>query len=292
MVGSIGVAPECGGIASESRHPNSMERPTNMRTVVPSNARPSLRTTSAALLGAALLIAAAAAQAAPTITNAILETQINTLEPVSVTQSADPVAVSVAYEGSTLLSVAFEGEIAGIVGFEVDVTDPAAVPISGLQATIANGDADFLAGETGFGGQMPLVGVNKVCLFGECSAAIANLTVPVDVVGLGGVVFVTGAVNLTVIGAPWTSMTAAVGTVNIMGAEPAFVGTSMAPAWDVSLVTPVFTSTNIGASAVVPVFGVFSFTVAADAPEPATVAALGGAAVALIAVGVSRRKKS
>jgi hypothetical protein len=34
---------------------------------------------------------------------------------------------------------------------------------------------------------MPILGVAKVCVFGTCSAALANLSVPLSVVGVGGV---------------------------------------------------------------------------------------------------------
>jgi hypothetical protein len=49
---------------------------------------------------------------------------------------------------------------------------------------------------------LSIFGVAKVCLFGPCKMnLVANLSVPISVVGQGGTVVVTGAVNLTVIGA-------------------------------------------------------------------------------------------
>jgi hypothetical protein len=58
----------------------------------------------------------------------------------------------------------------------------------------------------------------------------------------------------------------------------------------VNLVTPVFVSTNIGASAVVPVFGRLDFTL--TTPEPGALATLGAAIVSLVAVGFARRRSS
>jgi hypothetical protein len=54
----------------------------------------------------------------------------------------------------------------------------------------------------------------------------------------------------------------------------------------IELVTPVFVSTNLGASSVVAVYGSLGFTV----PEPGTIAALGAAFISLVAVGVARRR--
>jgi len=54
----------------------------------------------------------------------------------------------------------------------------------------------------------------------------------------------------------------------------------------VELVTPIFVSTNIGASSVVAVYGRLGFTI----PEPGTVAALGAAVISLVAMGVARRR--
>ena len=96
----------------------------------------------------------------------------------------------------------------------VPITTPAAFPVAGLQITAANGAGDFV--KPG-GGSMPILGVAKVCLFGPCSAAVANLEVPLDVVGVGGTTYVTGPVNVTVVGAPWTTGTAVIGTSTVMG---------------------------------------------------------------------------
>jgi len=159
-----------------------------------------------------------------------------------------------------------------ITGLVVPVTDPAAFPIAGIQLTAHNGTGVF-GGSTGagFGGVMPIIGIANVCLFGPCSAAVANLPVPLSVVGAGGVASVMGAVNLTVIGAPWTTGTVAVGTITAMGGGGPLSGAG-APSGVVTLVTPIFISTNIGASAVVPAFAILSLHFV---PEPGTLLLLG-----------------
>ena len=140
---------------------------------------------------------------------------------------------------------------------------------------------------------MPLKGVTKVCLFGTCSAAVSNLSVPVSVVGgPTATTAVAAAVNVTVRGAPWTQGVAAVGTITAMGNAGAQTQTTTIGGKisnTVTLVTPVFISTNIGASSVVPGFGNLNFTLT-SAPEPGTLAALGAAIASLVGVGLVRRR--
>jgi hypothetical protein len=175
----------------------------------------------------------------------------------------------------------------GVTGFVLPVTDPAAFPIAGVQVTAHNATGVFGGvGGGGFGGSMPINGVSKVCLFGPCSAAVSNLVVPLSVVGAGGAAIVTGAVNLTVIGAPWTTGTAAVGTITQMGGVSPLSNTG-APSGAITLVTPIFISTNIGASAVLPGFGFLSLHFV---PEPGTLMLLGSGIAGLVAFGRSRAR--
>lgn len=164
----------------------------------------------------------------------------------------------------------------------VPITTPGAAPISGLQATAANGAGSFT--HPG-GGAMPLLGFAKVCLYGPCSSAVANLVVPLDVVGQGGVTTVEGPVDLTVVGAPWTTGTAEVGTATIMGFAygPESQASSTARASGViQLVTPILVATNLpGDLALVPAFGVLTLHFV---PEPTTLA-LVSAGLALLARG-------
>jgi len=167
-------------------------------------------------------------------------------------------------------------------GLLIPITDPGAAPIGGVQFTVANGAGAFA--ENGGGtlvGAMPMLGAAKVCLFGACSASVANLEVPLQVVGVGGRVAATAAVNVTVEGAPWTTGT----VVNFLPYTP-FLTTRMgdrhgpasmpsstaAPGGTIQLVTPYTVWTNLGVDQP-SVFG-FVTTTLHFVPEPTTLALL------------------
>ena len=214
-----------------------------------------------------------------------LAVQIATLDPV-VIPGAGSATVNGSGPAGHLTGLVIPANQFAISGFILPVTDPAAFPIAGVQVTAANGAGAFSGvGGGGFGGAMPINGAAKVCLFGSCEAAVSNLSVPLTVAGQGGVALVTGAVNLTVIGAPWTTGTAAVGTAfTAMGGVSPLSNTG-APSGVVTLVTPTFISTNIGASAVLPAFGILQLHFV---PEPGTMMLLGSGIVGLVAFGRSR----
>jgi hypothetical protein len=172
-------------------------------------------------------------------------------------------------------------------GVLLPITDPAGAPIKGVQLNLANGVGAFQGtGNSGsFGGVMPLDGVGKVCLFTTCATAVANLTVPLNVVGSAGSAYASAAVNLTVKGAPWTTGTVAIGTASAMGGVLP-VSNTASPGGDIQLVSPVFVSTNIGASAVVPIFVAMDITI----PEPGQLALMATSVAALVALGVARRR--
>lgn len=250
-----------------------------------------------AVLGSMLLAFGVATPSRADITSSMfpgaLQTVINNLDPISATL-ASPVVPTVSRDGTNQLTqIDFDANVFAATQIFVPVTDPGVFPIAGIVATIANNVADFARANGAFGGQMPLIGVNKVCLFGTCSAAVSNLSVPISVVGKGGNAFATAAVNLTVVGAPWTQGTAAVGAItqkgNAGGVTQMAAGISTFTN-EIELVTPIFVSTNIGASAVVPVFGGLNFTITSTAPEPGTIAAFGAALVTLVGVGLARRR--
>jgi hypothetical protein len=141
----------------------------------------------------------------------------------------------------------------------------------------------------GLGGKMPVKGTAKICLFSPCSAAAANVSVPLTVVGSGGSATVATFVNVTVIGAPWTEGTAAVGTITQMGfvhGPATGTSTTAGPSGVVRLVTPIFVSTNIPASSVVPAFGLLTLHFV---PEPGTLVLLGSGIAGLVMFGRSRR---
>jgi hypothetical protein len=134
-----------------------------------------------------------------------------------------------------------------------------------------------------------VIGTTKVCLYGACGSEtnISNLVVPLDVVGAGGQVTVMGAVALTVIGAPWTTGTAAIGTITLMGGV-AEASNTAAASGNVTLVTPIFISTNIGSFAVVPAFGILNLHFV---PEPGTIVLVGSGIAGLVALGRNRARK-
>jgi hypothetical protein len=198
---------------------------------------------------------------------------------------------SIARDGSgAITNLGMPADIFAVSNFIVPVTDPGVFPIAGLQVTASN-DAGAFNANGNLGGVMPLKGGNKVCLYGACGSStnISNLAVPLNVVGNtapNNVTTVQGAVNLTVIGAPWTTGTAAIGTLTATGGS---VANTAAGSNMVTLVTPVFVSTNIGAFAVVPVFGTMNLVI--ESPEPGAVAAFGTAIAGLLAMGLARRRK-
>ena len=215
------------------------------------------------------LALAGSAGADPIISGGQARIQINVLDPLVLQQSPASVtatSASVSTVDNLVQTVQFGGGIFQTAGLSVPVTDPASFPIVGVQATASNAAANFSRGFANagkLGGIMPLNGVNKVCLYGSggCSYASANISVPVNVVGQGGAAFVsvTGMGNpapvaVTVLGAPWTTQTVAIGSVTRMATgNTAMTQNGGATVTNnIQLVTPIFVSTNIPASAVVP----------------------------------------
>ena len=214
-----------------------------------------------------------------------LAIQLATLDPVTIA-GAGTAIVNGSGTAGHLTALQVPASPFATSGFVLPVSDPVVFPIAGVQLTGHNAEGNFagLGGNGSFGGQMPINGFAKVCLFGTCSAAVSNLSVPLTVLGNGGQALVTAAVNLTVIGAPWTTGTAQIGTAFKQTGGVAPASNTGSPEGTVTLVTPIFISTNIGASAIVPGFGILTI------PEPGTAAVFGAAFAALVAVGLSRRR--
>lgn len=186
-----------------------------------------------------------------------------------------------------------------VTGLTTPVTDPSVFPIAGLQVTASNATGDFA--ETAMGkvrGVMPIDGVSKVCLFSNtgCSAALANVSVPLSVIGFGGQVAATGAVNLTVQGAPWTTGFTAI--VPPFGSALTRMGFAHGPASNTSsaateggsiqLVTPIVVWTNI-TIAQPSIFGFATMTLH-FVPEPTTALLVGGGIALLTATGLRTRR--
>jgi len=242
---------------------------------------------SAWSIGIALLLGATPASAVVMPITTGVGIQIATLTPVVIAGSGAMVVNGSGSPGH-LSALSLPAGLFATSGFVLPVTDPAVAPIKGIEVSAANGPGAFagVGGSGAFGGSMPMVGSAKVCLFGYCSAAAGNLNVPLSNVGAGGFAQVTAAINLTVVGAPWTTGTVAVGSVTMMG-DAAPLSNTAATGGAAMLVTPIFISTNIGASAVVPAFGILPiyFT-----PEPGTLVLLSMGVAGLLACGRSRRR--
>jgi hypothetical protein len=179
---------------------------------------------------------------------------------------------------------------AGIFSFTgtVPVTDPAAFPIVGVSVIGAtNGVGNFYGVDTvAGGGLMAVIGTANVCMFAPCSGPPANVVVPfttggVNGIGLGGApITVFGYVNVTVNGNPWTTGTAAIGTVTMSGSPLA--GNT------VTLVSPTVISTNIGSLPIITSFVKMTLTFI---PEPGTLLLLASGIAGLAMVGRKRMSK-
>ena len=199
--------------------------------------RVALRSASALLV---LLAGAPLAAAEPLHFNGTMSFQIGSVG-IEFSGSGDVAITGLsANPRISLPAAAFAGQVV------VPVTDPNVFPIAAVSVDGSNQAGTFERPAPGqpIGGTMPLTGLAKVCLYAACDASpLANLTVPLSVVGRAATAFATGPVNLTVIGAPWTTGSLALG-------ESSFVSGSVQAGADhisLNLVTPIFISSNLGA---------------------------------------------
>lgn len=238
-------------------------------------------------LALAIGIAGSRAQAATLGWSGELAIRVGTLDAIPV-NGAGIATVNGSSSGVHLDALEIDASDFATATLVVPQTDPSAFPIVGFQVTASNGAGSFSGAS--LGGAMPILGVAKVCLFLSCPSASANLSVPLSVVGAGGTATAAGFVDVTVIGAPWTIGTAYAGTLSAMGfAHGPASGTSSTAqvSGTVRLVTPIFISTNIAASSVIPAFG---FLTLHFVPEPGTLLLLSGGIAAL--VGLGRRRSA
>jgi len=197
---------------------------------------------------------------------------------------------------NTLTIVA--GQISRRDTVAVGVTGTSTVPppgpqfIGAIQENYANDKGVFTGSP--LHGQMALRGLAKMCMFNCSTAPIQNLIVPMTVIGSGGAAFVDAVVNSTVRGAPWTTGTAAVGTLTMAGFRhgPGSLASSTAQGNGViQLVTPILISTNSGgplpyADTVISGFAVLDLRFI---PEPGTALLLGSGIAGLVLFGRTKR---
>jgi hypothetical protein len=182
--------------------------------------------------------------------------------------------------GGELVSLQLSGGLFHLTGTRyINDTVGALFPLYSMAAAGSN-----QAGTVGpAGGVLPLAGLFKVCMYAACTGgAVANLSVPLSVIGAGGAQAATpGAVSVTAFGAPWTT-----GTITV-GEDPTQVHGSAGPGV-LNLVTPISISTDIGAFATLDVG--YARLVLHYVPEPTTAVLLGAGVLALAARARSLRR--
>jgi hypothetical protein len=167
-------------------------------------------------------------------------------------------------------------------------SDPESVPVDGIRIDAWNATGAFSG--VPLAGPMELRGAAKICIFGSsCGNAIANLEVPLSLVGQPGTHTLTDqSIGLTVVGAPWT--TGAVGTAMFGGIGSARgplggASSTASPGGRVALVTPTYIRTSSG----IDVRMITRLTVE-FVPEPATILLVGGGVASLVAAGRRRQR--
>jgi len=242
-----------------------------------------------------------------------------TIEPVTSPALLPPITATgsgtATVSGTSITSLSLAGGLFSRTFLSLPVTDPAAIPVIGIQAKNINNGAGSFSGGPPIAGKMALQGTAIICLLGSgiCSTPgslgpRANVNVPFTVngtrgVGLGGgPIFGPNAggsgVKITVNGNPWTAGTAVVnagmGTLTVMGFlhGPASGGAATAgqASGVVQLVTPTLLSINLGSLPAIPSFGVLNIHFTA-VPEQSTLLLLGSGVVGLVALGRSRMTK-
>ncbi|MDJ0865040.1 MAG: hypothetical protein QNK03_02955 [Myxococcota bacterium] len=152
------------------------------------------------------------------------------------------------------------GQITGQTA--IAVTDPAVFPIEGLRLTVLQESGHFSVQGSSVRGTMPAGALAKVCLFAACfDDPPAIVSVPMSHVGVGGTETVSVLVNVTVVGAPWTTGSTTVGGIARQGFAHGLASattSAVSNPGELQLVTPIFISTNIGAQPIFPGFGIFS----------------------------------
>lgn len=169
-------------------------------------------------------------------------------------------------------------------------------PAKEVDLSVSNAAGAFAVAGTGtgavLGGVMPLHGFHKVCLFFDCSTSDAILTVPLDVIGQGGITSRFVILRVAIAGETWSTGSVTVdqagGATNMVagGTTPTSNGGTQ-----IQLVTPLMISTNaVGPDDedVPPVRGLALLSLIV-APEPAQTGMLVAAIASLLGIGARRR---
>jgi hypothetical protein len=214
--------------------------------------------------------------------------------PVLQTSGSGTAIVNGSGAGGHLTSLSLPASLFSTAALTTPLTDPAAVPLVGLYLDVANGAgsvAESVGGKVR--GAIPLAGSLRICLFAPCGAAVANLSVPLTPIGVGGSAFVVGAANLTVQGAPWTSGTAMLSRFPFTETASGFAhgpvsGTSSTAqaGGTLQLVTPIAFTTDIAPANNLLAFGILTIRFV---PEPGTALLV---AVGIVALGRIGTRKS
>ena len=223
--------------------------------------------------------------------------------------AASPPESEAALSGSLEVTRAGDGSIAALAipaslfqaSTRVTFAGPGPFPPAhGVDLDFANAAGAFAVSGAGtgsaFGGTMALLGVHKVCLFFACGDPLATtLSVPLGVVGAGGVTSVFNVLRVAIAGDVWS--TGAV-TVDVASGATSMVTGGIVQtaggASQIQLVAPVMISTNAvlpNDQEAPPVRGLGLLTLVV-APEPGRAVALAMAVASLVGVGAYRSRRT
>ena len=223
--------------------------------------------------------------------------------------AASPPVSEAALSGSLEVTRAGDGSIAALAlpaslfqaSTRVSFVGPGPFPPAlGVDLDFANAAGTLAVSGAGtgsaFGGTMPLLGVHKVCLFFACGDPLATtLSVPLGVVGAGGIASVFDVLRVAIAGDVWStgSVTVDVGSGATSMVTGGIVQTA-GGASQIQLVAPVMLSTNAvlpNDQDAPPVRGLGVLTLVV-APEPGRAAVLAMAVASLVAVGAYRSRRT